>query len=527
MEIKEVEEKLREKFNDEYTIKMFTNFVLEFQECFGNMMSTEEVINRIKLNIYGDIKIVEKLSNERLDGKYGDDGIVYLRKDVANNEKYVKYLLFHEILHAITTVRNEDGIEIMDGFSYLKDGYGMGLNEGMTEYLTQIRNERFEIDREELISGYRTVVELIRKMINLLGFEKIMYYYLYEPDKFKEYINSQGMNYDEIEFAFRCLCGKDQEIYNIGNGKTLEDNNDYRVHRYAKTIFDNYSNAIGEVNSLEEFENKYKFFHTYSKYNCINVMLLEYYKAMGKDIDKLLRDGVKFNNIREVLNKLNINLDALKTVYNISKLFVEDKNQTAINLYNLYTKDPSLYLDTFAHNYTYIFDYFKEMDASPNEELYDAFKYPSIGALLKEQPHIDYSDISYYKIEESKSKINLYLFYTSDLNYYGYTFDGRKIEATKGEDNSDVFEVKMNEYCSCKFICLKNGSFRYSITAPKGFDLKEYMKDVNFDSSHFYSERSDIEYWLKESGEEEQNLQITLKKIEERIKSRSGKNYDD
>lgn len=40
----EIEKSLREKYTDEYTIKMFTNFVLEFQECFSDIMKTEEFI---------------------------------------------------------------------------------------------------------------------------------------------------------------------------------------------------------------------------------------------------------------------------------------------------------------------------------------------------------------------------------------------------------------------------------------------------------------------------------------------------
>ena len=139
----EIEKSLREKYTDDYTINMFTNFVLEFQECFSNIMTTEEVIRRIKKNIFDNILIVEEFENKNLDGRY-DDGYIQLKKSSTENERYVKYLLFHEMLHAITSVRDENGEEIMMDFSNFKKGYGYALNEGMTEYLTQIRNERFE-----------------------------------------------------------------------------------------------------------------------------------------------------------------------------------------------------------------------------------------------------------------------------------------------------------------------------------------------------------------------------------------------
>lgn len=154
-------------------------------------------------------------------------------------------------------------------------------------------------------------------------------------------------------------------------------------------------------------------------------MYLAYYNSMGKDVDKLLKSGVNFNEIKEILNRLHISLDVLKNMYNVSKLFVQDKNQTATSLYNLYKKNPSFYLNIFAQNYGYIFDYFREMDANPDKSIYDAFRYPIIGVLLKEHPQIDFSEVSYYKIDEDKSKIHCYLFSTSDSKIYGYTADGK------------------------------------------------------------------------------------------------------
>lgn len=525
MEKNKIEEELRKKFDDAYTIKMFTNFVIEFQECFSDIVPTEEVIARMKANIFGNIKIIEKFDNEKLDGKYAYDGIIYLKKEFTTNEKYTKYLLFHELLHAITSIRDEYGKEIMLGFSYLKNSYGMGLNEAMTEYLTQIRNEKFETDRKDLISGYRTVVEQIRRLINILGKKEILHYYFYEPDKFKDYINRKGMNYEEIEFAFRDLCGKDNEVYNMGHGKKLHNNNNYTIQRNSRMIFNNFSRALGEINTLEDFENKYRIFQTYTdgNHDCIITMYLAYYNSMGKDVDKLLKNGVNFNEIKEILNRLHISLDVLKNMYNVSKLFVQDKNQTATSLYNLYKKNPSFYLNIFAQNYGYIFDYFREMDANPDKSIYDAFRYPIIGVLLKEHPQIDFSEVSYYKIDEDKSKIHCYLFSTSDSKIYGYTIDGKQIRQFKDTENNDIFEIKMNEFCTCQFIYSKSGKINYSINSTNGFDLENYMKDVEFISSYTYSEKSDIEWWIDENGKNHPELFTYLKKINDRINTRQGR----
>ncbi len=529
MKEQEIKEELKKKFDDEYTIKMFTNFVVEFQECFSDIMPAEQVIERIKKNIFGSIKIVEKFDNRELDGRYGEDGRIYLREDVIQNERYVKYLLFHEMLHSITSVRDENGTELMMGFSYLKYGYGKGLNEAMTEYLTQIRNEKFENNRSDLISGYRTIVEQMRRMTNIFGMEEILHYYFYEPYKFKDFINAKGMNYEEIELAFRGLFVKDDEVWNFCNGENLKDSSNYIISRYAKIIFNNYSKAIGEVSSLEKFENKYRIFQTCGdgNYDCINTMLIPYYNSIGKDVDNLLKMGVDLDKIEEVLDKLHISLDVLTNMYHISKLFGKDKNQTAIALYDFYMKNHSLYLNIFSQNYAYIYDYFRETDTCPGEELYDSFSYPLIGALLKEHSQIDFSEVSYYKIEEIESKMRCYLFYTDDSNMYVYTADGKSIKPSKDKEENDIYEIKMNEFCNCQLIRDKKGEISCEVNPTSDFDTENYKKHINFRNNHVYSEKSDIEYWIQENSESAPYLLEKLQKINNRIKSRQGISYGD
>ena len=100
-------------------------------------------------------------------------------------------------------------------------------------------------------------------------------------------------------------------------------------------------------------------------------------------------------------------------------------------------------VDSHTVHYGFIFDYFKEMDAYPGESLYDAFYYPTMGILLKEHPQIDFSDVSHYKIEESKSKIHCYLFETSEHKIYGYSADGKGMHTFKDKEDNDIFEIKM------------------------------------------------------------------------------------
>ena len=519
----EIERALGEKYNDEYTIKMFTNFVLEFQECFSDIMDTEELINRIKKNIFGNIRIVDEFANKRLDGKYADDSHIYFKKSAIENERYAKYLLFHEMLHAVTSVKDENGNEIMLGFSYLKNCYGMGLNEAMTEYLTRIRNKKFDKNPRDLISGYRTIVEQIRRLTLIIGDKNLKKTYFYNPDSLKEMLNSNNINYDELEFAYRNLYGKDYDVNAIKNGKKLNDNGNYKLHRFSEMIFNNYANAIGEVSSIEDLKRKYEIFQTSvdSECDCIGTMLVAYYKNIGNDVKKLLEKGVPLDEIKNVLQMLNINSNVLVNMYNFSKCFVEDKNESAVKLYEFYKVNPNLYISFFGQNYGMIADHFSEYDCIPGDNsLYNAWRYLYMGVLLKEHPEIDYSDVSYDLIEEKFSKINMFIFSSSNGKKYAYMMNGEKVTQYKDEVGNENFEFKVNSKCTCTFTYKKDGELGYSFKSSNDFDLEEFMKKINFKIEHYFSVKEDIEYWISQGFDEDGKLSQKLNNILERIENK-------
>lgn len=526
----EIEKRLKEKYNDEYTIKMFTNFVLEFHECFSDIMSTEELINRIKKNIFGNIIIKDEFDNKNLDGKYGEDGYIYLKKSSVENEKYAKYLLFHEMLHAVTSIRDDSGKEIMMGFSYRKNCYGKGLNEAMTEYLTQIRNQKFEIDSSDLISGYRTIVEQIRRLILIIGDENLKKCYFHNPDSLKELLDKNKINYDELELAFRNLCEKDDDINAIGNSRKLYDNENYKLHRFSEMIFNNYANAIGEVNSLEDFKRKYEIFQTYldGPYDCIITMTVEYYNNIGKDVDILLSKGISFDEIKPILQILKIDLTALVNIYAFSKCFVSDKNKSAIAIYEYYQKKPNIYAALFAENYGMIFDHFSEYERTPSDDvLYNPFIYPLIGKLLKEHPEIDYSDVSYDYLQEKNSKINVVIFSSSNGKKYAYTITGESIAQYNDEEGNQIFHFNVNEKCTFDLKYQKDGNINYSFNSTRDFNLEDLIEQLDFNFKHFYSQKEDLQYWIKEGFDEDGNLSKKLKTILKRIQDRGGMDFFD
>ena len=531
MNKQEIEAKIREKYDDEYTVKMFTNFVLEFQECFSDIMSTEEVIDRIKKNVYGNIRVVEEFSNKNLDGRYAEDSYIYFKKSTTENEGYTKYLLFHEMLHAVTAIKYENGNDRMLGFSYLKNSYGMGLNEAMTEYLTQIRNERFEPqNRKDLISDYRTIVEQMRRLISIIGDRDLKQSYFYNPENLKEILAQNNMNYDEIEWAFRNLTGQDYDVNAIANGKTLANNRNYCIQRHSETIFNNYSKAIGEVKTLEDFKRKYEIFQTRenSECDCKDAMLLTYYKNMGKDIDILLRSGVSLNEIKQVTSGLNLNINEVKVWYDFSKCFVQDKNESAIKIFEFYKKNPNIYFAMFARSYGMMFEHFAEYDYIPSEKvLYDGYRYPIFGAFLKDHQEIDYSEVSYDFWEERYSKNHMFIFKDSNGKRHGYNLKGEQAKKEIDSNGKESFEFRINDHLTGKFVYEADGRKSYSFNSSNDFDLEEFMKHLDIRIKEEYSIKEDIEYWIEQGQDTDGFLATVLDKINTRIKNKRNVDFID
>lgn len=521
----DIENSLRKKFDDEYTIKMLTNYVLEFQECFSDIISTEEVVRRLMNNISGNIILMDELPNKNLDGQYSRDGYVKLKTSTTKDEEYCKYLLFHELTHAITSVRDENGNETMLRFSDMRTNMGRGFNEAITEYLSQIRNEKIT-GNKNLISGYRTIVEQARRLFKIIGKDKVLQSYFYSPEDFKDLIEKHNMNYEELEEAFQYFIGKDGELWNIGRERKLESNENYILYEYADKIFRNYSNAIGEVNTLEDFQRKYKIFQTCTEgsFDCILTMYASYYNHMGQDIDRLISNGVSFDKIRPILSKLGINLNNLSIMYNFSKSFGKDKNRAAISMYEWYSKNPQLYNQILAKNYGMVYDFFSETDLIPTDnELYNFLTYPMIGKLLKNHPEIDYDDVSFNEIEDEYLNMKAYIFKTSDGRNFCYLADGRPVYYEKNKENQDIFKFKINVDTTLSFEISENGNINFRFDSSPETDLRSIINRVSFKNFYKYSERENIKYCIEQGYDKNGEYARKLEEIDRRIASRRTK----
>ena len=180
----------------------------------------------------------------------------------------------------------------------------------------------------------------------------------------------------------------------------------------------------------------------------------------------------------------------------------------------------------FARSYGTIYDDFFECDSVPGDDsLYDGYKYPMIGRLLKEHPEIDYSDVSYDIMEEENSKTMMYIFSSSDGKRYAYTIRGEEAKRIIEDDGSESFEFTVNDKCKGKIIYKKDGSLGYSFGASDDFNLKDFIENMRF--RHRYSDKEDIEYWIEQGADEDGCYSKVLDKINKRLQKRKEVDFFD
>lgn len=504
MEKYEIIDSLKEKYDDEFTIKVFSNFVKEFDICFGQYISTEEIIKRLKKRIDSNIEIVDEYINGKLDGRYDfNRSKIVLHKNILENEELCKYLAFHELTHVISIKEMEDG-SIIKGF--IDDKSGIGLDEAMTEYLTQLRNKKLGQKGE---SGYKTIVEQNKHLMQIIGKDKLINCFLYEPEKLEELINNNNMDYKQIKEAFSRFCENDFDVYYLGNKKKIDEMRNYNLYKQAQILLDNFSRGMGDVDTLEKFEKKYSILNDYEneKYNINNIMKFSYYQKMHNDIVRLMHNGVSLQDISPILSKLDISANEFNLNNSFSDKLTGDKNQIAILLYNYYKDKPQDYMNFSVQNYSLLYDIFSETDLLPNENvLYDFERYPLIGKFLSEYKNYLYDEISTEKINDDKN-CSFYFFTTEDRERYLYTFLDYPVEQIE----KDKFRCIMQDE-EVTFDLSQENKFCYEF---KGKELRTYSSEY-----YNYSQLSDLEYCidLKETSPERKELYSKrAKKIREQI----------
>lgn len=436
----EIIDKLKEQYKDQDTIQTLAEYVEEFQMLLGEYISTDEIIERLKENILLDFEYVEEYINGVMDGQYDiENKKIIIRKNEQVDMDYMNFVLFHELTHAVTTKKLKNGKNIM-GFSFLEQAYGRGFNEAMTEWLSIRRNEMLNQKHD---TGYDVIVEQIKILAQIIGTDKLIECYLYEPENLKKLLSENNIDFDRLDLLYQVIINARIDIYRLANGKRLDKITNYNLYKICKEVYNIYGKAIGEINTIEEFKRKYSILCSYkeSTFNINNIILNEFYLSVYNDVIGLMNKGYKINKIEPEVSNLGISIAKINQAIEYNKILSKGKNEAIIGLYEAGCKSESDYKDFAYENYGMLYDKFSEDDFIPSEScLYDVDRYFIMGKFLSQHSDYEYDEISVEQLSLSNG-ISVYKLKTFNGNSYIYTIPFSIVD-NKDEDS---FEVLLNK----------------------------------------------------------------------------------
>ena len=193
MNKEELKQKLESKKFNNTTIEFLTNAINDVEELYGEYISEETILERIKQNLNGDIEFIDDGENRSAGTYFSDLKSINLKKKTPEEENQT---FLHEFLHCISTHQMQNG----DGFTgfYKNNRIGAGINEAMTQYLTE---QRYPENNE----SYQEIKMILQKILEIIPREDMIQSYLYGEPKIEELIEKYGMNSWELIYNFDIL----------------------------------------------------------------------------------------------------------------------------------------------------------------------------------------------------------------------------------------------------------------------------------------------------------------------------------
>ncbi len=193
-----IKEVFKDKNFDDLSLYYINIFIEEFSELFGKYVSREELVKRIKQNLNYSFEFAD-LTDERgiHDGRQKK---ITLANSIKDNEEEIKEVIFHEMIHCITArgkytcfsrsyaVYDEEELQIVTAH---------GLTEGFTQYLTQLRNERFN---HKVVTSYPILAEQTINLAELLGEEVLIDLGLNNPEGLYDAMEEHHLIEDIIDY---------------------------------------------------------------------------------------------------------------------------------------------------------------------------------------------------------------------------------------------------------------------------------------------------------------------------------------
>lgn len=193
MNKEELKQKLESKKFNDTTIEFLTNAINDVEELYGEYISEETILERIKQNLNCDIEFMDD-SESRVEGRYfSDSKSIKLKKRTPEEENQT---FLHEFLHCISTRQMQNGNTFI-GF-YKNNKIGFGINEAMTQYLTAQKYPKSN-------KSYQEIKKILQKILEIIPREEMIKSYLYGEPEIEELIEKYGMNSFELIYNFDIL----------------------------------------------------------------------------------------------------------------------------------------------------------------------------------------------------------------------------------------------------------------------------------------------------------------------------------
>lgn len=237
MKKEELKKKLEpKKFND-VTMEFLTTAVNDVLKLYGEYISENVIIERIKQNLDKDIEFERNLG-KNIAGSYnfGEKNIKIKKKSIDEERQ----VFFHEFLHCVSVHQKTDG-KISTGF--IGNIIGVGINEAMTEYLTKQRYPK-------LRGGYDEEEKVMKKLLEIIPIEEMIQSYLYGKPEIKELTKKYGMDSFNLLYSLDELFADNKKYSSLEN-KIIPDEN--RIDAKQQLIFE-YVKGYCSSRKLEEID---------------------------------------------------------------------------------------------------------------------------------------------------------------------------------------------------------------------------------------------------------------------------------
>ena len=209
-----VKRELADKQFDKKRIELISGTIDEFDDLFGKYVNKQELIRRLK-EYLKNIKFEQELPGNAL-GAFNEE-----KKEISIletlSEQEMKSVFFHEFVHCITYDPQKGTCGFREKYeSYDEDGsvyyVGHGLNEGFTQYVTRIRDEKYF--PEKLIISYPILSEQVGNLAELIGEDRFLDIGFNNPQELPNEIGDiNQVEYDNFLENFDVIWDKEKDIY--------------------------------------------------------------------------------------------------------------------------------------------------------------------------------------------------------------------------------------------------------------------------------------------------------------------------